>query len=84
MRINRADRRVHIVYKKNSTGIEKVIISKNYLKNNNMSKQLNRLKKGDCLALEKTSFHSGTSVLYAYIKEITRTDLKKVHVIIDN
>ena len=44
MRINRSDSRVHIVYKKNSTGIEKVIISKNYLKNNNMTKQIDRLK----------------------------------------
>lgn len=84
MRINRSDSRVHIVYKKNSTGIEKVIISKNYLKNNNMTKQIDRLKKGDCLALEKTSFNSGISVLYLYIKEITRTDLKKIHLIIDN
>lgn len=84
MRINRADSRVHIVYKPNSTGIEKVIISRNYLKNNNLSKQLAKMKTGDCLALEKTSFQSGVSVLYLYIKEITRTDLKKVHLIIDN
>lgn len=84
MRVNRADSRVNIIYKPNSTGIEKVIISKNYLKNNDLWKQLDKMKTGDCLALEKTSFQSGVSVLYLYIKEVTRTDLKKVHLIIDN